>query len=445
MLGAIDDIVRRGGQRGIGCTLVSQRSAVLNKNVLTQAQMLVVLRTIAPHDLAAMKAWIDVHGTIEQGKEMMDSLPSLPTGDAWFWSPGWPTDQGIFVRAHVLPIATFDSGATPKPGERKIVPKTAADVDLGALQKQMAATIEKAKAEDPKLLKKEIDQLKRKIVDLEKNKSTKPFASTPIGVSQWMQYGKKYGYADFFEKQAADKVSGKLAESFTAELIKGLDLLQKDIFKDIDQRFGQIKKNARSRKVTVEAGVRPTTPRESTLAGERRYKAPEKSRRLYAAAEGEELPASTDSLNAGELSILKAVAQIEGGIARRHITALTTLKRSTRDRYLITLKSAGYVREDEGKMFITQEGIDRLGSDYEPLPTGSALQEHLLKTLPEGQAKILQVLIDAHPHGVDRDTITDLTNLQRSTRDRYLLYLSARELVDTSQKSVVTVSDKLFD
>ena len=48
-----EDIVRRGGQRGIGCTLVTQRSAVLNKNVLTQAQMLVVLRTIAPQDLAA--------------------------------------------------------------------------------------------------------------------------------------------------------------------------------------------------------------------------------------------------------------------------------------------------------------------------------------------------------------------------------------------------------
>lgn len=98
MLGAIEDIVRRGGQRGIGCTLVTQRSAVLNKNVLTQAQMLVVLRTIAPQDLAAMKAWIDVHGTAEQGKELMESLPSLPIGDAWFWSPGWPTEAGIFIR-----------------------------------------------------------------------------------------------------------------------------------------------------------------------------------------------------------------------------------------------------------------------------------------------------------------------------------------------------------
>lgn len=170
MLGAIEDIVRRGGQRGIGCTLVTQRSAVLNKNVLTQAQMLIVLRTIAPQDIAAMKAWIDVHGTIDEGKELIESLPSLPVGDAWFWSPGWPTEQGIFQRTHVLPIETFDSGATPKPGARKVIPKTAADVDLKALQKQMADTIERKKADDPKELKKRIKELE---LDLKKETERK--------------------------------------------------------------------------------------------------------------------------------------------------------------------------------------------------------------------------------------------------------------------------------
>jgi hypothetical protein len=50
MLGAAEDIVRRGGQRGIGCTMITQRTAVLNKNVLTQCEMLVALRTISPQD-----------------------------------------------------------------------------------------------------------------------------------------------------------------------------------------------------------------------------------------------------------------------------------------------------------------------------------------------------------------------------------------------------------
>jgi hypothetical protein len=163
MLGAAEDIVRRGGQRGIGCTLVTQRSAVLNKNVLTQAQMLIVLRTIAPQDLAAMNAWVDVHGEPEQRKVLMASLPSLPVGDAWFWSPGWPTAEGIFKLAHVLPIDTFDSGATPRPGETPVVPKNLADVDLDALKTKMAATIEKAKADDPRALRTEIATLKKEL------------------------------------------------------------------------------------------------------------------------------------------------------------------------------------------------------------------------------------------------------------------------------------------
>jgi hypothetical protein len=163
MLGAAEDIVRRGGQRGIGCMLVTQRSAVLNKNVLTQAQMLIVLRTIAPQDLAAMKAWIEVHGEPDKQKILMESLPSLPVGDAWFWSPGWPTADGVFKRAHVYPITTFDSAATPKPGEKKIVPRNLADVDLEALEGQMAATIEKAKQDNPQILRKRIYELEKQL------------------------------------------------------------------------------------------------------------------------------------------------------------------------------------------------------------------------------------------------------------------------------------------
>lgn len=163
MLGAVEDAVRRGGQRGIGVTLVTQRSAVLSKDVLTQAQILVTLRTIAPQDLAAIKAWIDVHGTLEQQKVLMASLPSLPVGDAWYWSPGWPTDAGIFHRGHTLPITTYDSGASPKPGQKRQEPKSLAAVNLERIREQMAETLERAKADDPAELRKRIAELERQL------------------------------------------------------------------------------------------------------------------------------------------------------------------------------------------------------------------------------------------------------------------------------------------
>jgi hypothetical protein len=115
-----------------------------------------------------MNAWVDVHGTQAERKTLMESLPSLPVGDAWVWSPGWSTDGGIFERIRTLPIETFDSGATPKPGERRVEPKHLAEVDLEAVRAQMAATIERAKLDDPKALRKRIAELEALAKQLER-------------------------------------------------------------------------------------------------------------------------------------------------------------------------------------------------------------------------------------------------------------------------------------
>jgi DNA helicase HerA-like ATPase len=122
LLGAIEDLVRRGRARGLGITLVTQRAAVLNKNVLTQIEVLITMRTIAPQDRAAIDEWIKVHGTPEQREDLMESLPSLPIGTAWFWSPGW---LDIFMRVGVRKRMTFDSSKTPEMGSKAAAPRSA--------------------------------------------------------------------------------------------------------------------------------------------------------------------------------------------------------------------------------------------------------------------------------------------------------------------------------
>lgn len=422
MLGAIEDIVRRGGQRGVGCTLVTQRSAVLNKNVLTQAQMLVVLRTIAPQDLAAMKAWIDVHGTPEQGKELMDSLPSLPIGDAWFWSPGWPTEEGIFQRSHVLPIETFDSGATPKPGERKVAPKTAADVDLKALQKQMAATIEKAKADDPK-------ELRRKIGDLEKQLSMKNNPVVNQGIDQkevdrLMKEFEKKKDIEFMAER--DEFLKHIKTMFT--VLQTVGVMVKDI------KMPDMK--ARAEKTAEYKSMLKIEPRPSLSS-----KAERSEPIVSPVPTGEEGP-----MLSGERIILAAIAQQgDKGSTRPAITAITGYKKTTRNRYIQYLQQKGFVRAEGGdRVFVTQEGINVLGPSFEALPTGADLREHLLKTLPEGERKIMAVLFDAYPSALDREQITELTGYQKSTRNRYLQYLAAKELIEYPDKIQIRAADELY-
>jgi len=160
MLGAMEDIVRRGRKRGIGCTLITQRPAVLNKNVLTQCEILVALRMVHPKDIDAIREWVNVHADPATAKTMIEDLPALPIGTAWFWSPGW---LGKLQRVSVRRRETFDSGATPKPGEAVRKPTSMARIDLDALGDQIKATVEKAKADDPKELKRRIAVLESAI------------------------------------------------------------------------------------------------------------------------------------------------------------------------------------------------------------------------------------------------------------------------------------------
>jgi len=177
-LHAWENIVRRGRARGLGITMITQRSAALNKNVLTQIETLIVLRTTSPQDRKAIEGWVEYHG---QAKTLLESLPSLENGEAWVWSPSW---LKVLKRVKIHQRLSFDSGATPKAVHGKRPPATLADVDLGAIQKRMVATIERAKAEDPK-------ELRRRIADLERQlnlaKNLTPTKSDPQVIEREVQ------------------------------------------------------------------------------------------------------------------------------------------------------------------------------------------------------------------------------------------------------------------
>ncbi len=157
LLRAWENIVRRGRSRGLGMTLITQRSAALNKNVLTQVQTLIAMRTTGPQDRKAIEEWVKYH---DQQREILESLPGLEDGEAWVWSPDFLRKT---IRVRFRRRETFDSAATPKANVAARTPATLADVDISALAQRMAATIEKAKSEDPNELRRQIADLKRQL------------------------------------------------------------------------------------------------------------------------------------------------------------------------------------------------------------------------------------------------------------------------------------------
>ncbi len=99
-LSSVDTFIRRGGNRNLGCTLITQRTAVLNKDVLTQSDCLVVLRTLAPQDKKAIQEWVkeQTDENEEKLKAWYDSLKSLENGEGYVWHPEPPVIDNVKVR-----------------------------------------------------------------------------------------------------------------------------------------------------------------------------------------------------------------------------------------------------------------------------------------------------------------------------------------------------------
>lgn len=145
LVGAWSKLIKQGRNRGIGMTVVSQRSAVINKDVLTQLDNLIPMRTTSPQDRKAILAWVEHHAL---GRGIVEELPTLEDGEAWMWSPYW-LKTAERIKFHQR--RTFDSGATPELGKGRPSARLA-DIDLSKLQEDMADTIEKAEAADPRKL-----------------------------------------------------------------------------------------------------------------------------------------------------------------------------------------------------------------------------------------------------------------------------------------------------
>jgi len=142
---------------------VQRSPAVLNKDILTQAEALIALRMTGPRDVAAIDEWVRLHAEEDQAVEVKRSLPSLPIGTAWVWSPGW---LGLLQRVAVRPRATFDSSATPKAGQRRVTPTRLAPIDLAALGERITAMATEAGATDPAQLRHRVAQLERELTAL---------------------------------------------------------------------------------------------------------------------------------------------------------------------------------------------------------------------------------------------------------------------------------------
>lgn len=159
LLNLMEQIVRRGRVRGFIPWLISQRPAVLNKNVLSQVDGLIAFKLTASQDRDALDDWIEGQADKAQGRAIKDALPAMQIGNGVVWVPG----RGV-LQTSTFPLKeTFDSSRTPKRGEKKQKTAELKPLDLTALKDKLGKVEAETKANDPKTLKAEVVRLKAEL------------------------------------------------------------------------------------------------------------------------------------------------------------------------------------------------------------------------------------------------------------------------------------------
>lgn len=433
MLHAAQRILKIGRNYGIGATIITQRPQDVNKKVLNQTEVLLAFQMTGIQEKKTIAEWIRDKG---EDENLADNLSKLEVGNALVWSPAWLKVSGMFKIAEKI---TADVSATPEVGVDAPQTQKLAPRDVSELSESIKALTVEMEANTPAALKKQIADLTGQINKMSKSVNSAPaVAAEPVEVRVEVPVFPLEARKDIDEFVAStagniqsvrddiDRLTDYFVTGFTRIVDKYANLPSAVASPSND---GEKQEQAKWRPDTraIPAQKKPATTSHAAVA-----------------ADSGAISSSGSHLPEGERKILIVIAQYSdrGGATREQISILTGYARSSRNTYISRLVGKGLI-ETGTTLTATDQGIRELGTSYERLPEGPALQEWWLNRLPEGEAKILTILLNSYPNAVDRDTISNETGYARSSRNTYISRLSTKRLVN-STSSGVTASDDFF-
>ncbi len=402
MLGAYEAIARRGRIRGIGSTWITQRPAVLNKNVLTQAELLICLQITSPQDRAAVKEWADGHSTRDERDAFIDALASLKRGEAWVWSPSLlDTFRQIKIRTR----HTWDSSSTPTPGQSTRTPTRLAAVDLDALRGAMADTIERAEATDPKRLQARIRDLERTLADRAEPATVVETVEVPVVPP---------------EAVAALSETNELLRRVLDTIAEGLDLATTKLDQALDAILaakGAVDRLPAPRPTRAKPSERPARPAAPT-------------------------PSGSTPTGGAPAAFLAVLSQFPDGRTRRQLALQSGYKltSSTFRNGLSTLKGDGLIDVAGATVRPTDAGLDA-ARHVAPLPEGAALVEWWRSKVGGGApGALFDALLAAHPRALTKPELAEASgySIESSTFRNGLSKLRTLELVERGDPIALT-------
>lgn len=354
MLGAFEDLVRRGRSRGIGVTLATQRPAVLHKDVLTQVSLLVALRLSGPQDRNALH--------LHRFAAHRYRLILEPRRAAAAEEGEGPAAQDLRQQRHAPrrgPTQNHQEDGRGRPQEplRAHRRHHRASQSRGPETPQAANHGARTRAREG------------------------PRAETPRGRPptnrRRLIVTRNFSFSKTFRRQRADPKTVREWSANGPRLVREWS-----------------RKNRESR----ESSRDTRESRESYRTG----------------VSGRRQGALGDS---GLRRILIALAQRPQGLNKRQlgVRAQLSTKSGTYSNYLSEGRKRGWLVGSPSKFKITDAGLEALG-EYVPLPTGPALQEYWKTQLgpASGAARMLDILCEVHPESISAAELAERAEMSTS-------------------------------
>jgi hypothetical protein len=231
LLNLMEQIVRRGRVKGFIPWLISQRPAVLNKNVLSQVDGLVAFKLTSSQDRDALDGWIEGQADKAQGKAIKDELPAMQIGQGVVWVPG----RGVLDTVTFPPKETFDSSRAPKRGEKLKRAAALKPLDLGVLKTRLATVEAETKANDPKALRLQLSEKDREIRRLQGELTYKSTAAPAAPDKDALKAAEQKGF-----EQARKKLKRVADGALHKSLKTTLTMLRGYVVKFVEQVDGEL-------------------------------------------------------------------------------------------------------------------------------------------------------------------------------------------------------------
>ena len=395
MLHAFHRMWKLGRNFGIGGSLISQRPQEVSKKALNLSECVFAFQLTGPHERDAIEKWTAEKGVDE---DINAILPKLPKGTARVWSPSW---LQIAENIAIGEKETFNASATPEVG-RAAIARELAPVDLEQIRKAMAATIERAKADDPRELRNEIANLRKQLKATPVAKPIQQTASSKEELSAEHSRGWKGGIAHA-EREAYN--SRRTAWRALKRVQEANDRTAKAVMEELAYY--------------PESG--PEKPKAGECAPVRAVVAPiaavaKVARRMPLTEYSQPTIAETDgALSTPEQRIIDALAWLESiGVAEPENPAVSFVAGYTLNGSYFNARGALRGRGllvylDGSRLQLTNDGRARARMPEVP-GDAEALQNQVLSKLPTQEQRVLKPLIEAYPESVDNAALAQAAN-----------------------------------